>query len=361
MKFRPTHLLLPLVAALTFGTLAPAEAAAPTDPVTGLAITQSQGPGHTWKIHASWDAATDPAVTGYRVWLSDSPTLPSSFDYDHANTSGTSVDLESGDLIAGGSFYVIVKTLSPAEGDPAPKDFAPIALDTTGPTGSYTLNRTSGYLDVPPGGDVFEDDLRADFRISETVTPTDDQPGPVNRQVDAGDGTAPKAWTSGTAFTLSYLKKGTFSPKVILTDQFGNAKTVPLPTVTVREDVIGPAVRITRPAKATLKSSWVRIRGTAQDSGTGAAFALGMVIEKRGATWYAYDFPKRKWLKGYSSMAKTLDKTKAHPAFMTVTAGGNWRTPRIKGLTKGTLHVEAFAVDDAFNFSLARPITQKIH
>ena len=85
------------------------------------------------------------------------------------------------------------------------------------------------------------------------------------------------------------------------------------------------------------------------------------MAEKRGGTWYAYDFSKRKWLKGYSSLDKTLNKTKARAAFMTVTAAGNWRTPRIRSLTKGTLHVEAFAVDDAFNFSLARPVTQKIH
>lgn len=356
MKFRPSHLLLPLVAALALGTLAPAEAA-PTDAVGNLTVTQVQGPNHTWQIHATWDTVA--GANGYRVWLVDHADGSSSFDYDHKNAASNSADLSSNDLLPGATFYVAVRTLSPDEGDLAVQSFTPITLDTTNPTGSFTLNRTSGLLNIPQGGDPFEDDARADFKITQTAL-ADDSGAPVTRQVVAGDGTAAKAWSTGTAYTLRYLKKGTYTPEVLLTDTFGNVATITLPTITVREDLLGPAIHIKRPGKATKKASWRRIRGTASDSGTGVALTFAMVLEKRGSIWYAYDFEKKTWLKGNKSMEKTLNDTNASPAGMVVTQAGNWITPVIRKLTKGTLHVEAVAIDNAFNFGQARPITQKI-
>ncbi len=85
------------------------------------------------------------------------------------------------------------------------------------------------------------------------------------------------------------------------------------------------------------------------------------MIEKRGTIWYAYDFDHKRWLKGWTSMNKTLNRTKAMPALMGVTASGAWHTPAIRGLKRGTLHVESVAIDGAFNPGPAPKVNHRIH
>jgi fructose-specific component phosphotransferase system IIB-like protein len=231
-------------------------------------------------------------------------------------------------------------------------------LDTTPPTGHYRLERTSAYLSSANMdlSDIFSgEEGEADFKIIQT-----DVEAGATRKVVAGDGTPARSWTTGTSFTLTYTKSGVYTPHVLLTDAFGNTRDVALPAVHVIADLTGPAIGITTPARPGQKASWHVIRGTVSDSGTGVA-AVGVgVLEKRGRTWWVYDFKKRKWLEGYGSIAKTERKTKASSALVYPSTSGTWRSPVIKGLVKGKLRVEAAAIDNEFNLGVARPVTRRI-
>lgn len=344
MKLRSSFLLLPLVAALSVGTLAPAQAA-PTDPVTNLTVSVVQAPGSntSWKVSAAWTA--NPEATSYSVVIADQAdgTVSAGKSYGNKDTAATSADLTTDNLLAGQTYWVAVRPLAPALGTVVTSAFVPPALDTTAPNGSYKLNRTTAFLrlDAP-----FENN---NVSAPVTITQNSVDPGTVTRSVIAGDGSAAKAWTAAKPYQIVYKRAGTFAPKVRLVDQFGNSRDVALPAVSVRADKTPPGIKIVRPAKPTKKASWKVIRGTASDAGVGLEAVGILIAEQRGKTWWTYDFRSKKWLKGKSSLTKTLDTSRANPAFVTPTSAGTWKSPAIKGITKGVLFVSAVALDKNVN------------
>lgn len=352
MKFRSSLLLAPVVAGLTLGTLAPAQAA-PTDPVTNLTVSVAQAPGShdSWKVTASWDANVD--VTAYRVIIADHAdgTVTSGAYYGNQDTDTVTVGLTTARMAAGVDYTVVVRPIKPVEGAETHTAFTAPALDTTAPTGTYKLDRASGYLE----GDLFSEEMAADFRITQTSLD-----GPATRKVLAGDGTPAKAWASGTGFVVSYSKPGLYTPHVLLTDEFANTRDVQLSPVRVLKDTIAPKITLTTPDNPGKAASWRVIRGTASDVGSGLAIAGVFVVEKRDGIWWAYDFRKRTWLEGLASLDKTMAKSKARPWLVEAPAPGAWRTPAIRGLQKGTLHVEAVAVDNVFNFGQAQPVHRRV-
>ncbi len=355
MKLRPYAVAVATLAAaaVNIAVLAPANAAA-TDPVTGLSASQAQV-GHNDVISASW-TPNDTATT-YRMYLSDQSDGSTTLDYQ--DVTGNSASISTSSLAAGTTYYVAVKAID-AGATATTTQFTALTLDTTGPTGTFALDHTSRYLAV--NFSSFDLALSADVRISQSALADDTTaPASITRKVVAGDGSAGKAWTSGTTYKITYTTAGSFTPHVLLTDQFGNVTDKVLPTVTISEDVTAPSNHITTPAHPRRIASWRVIRGHASDAQTGIAQVAAMVIEKRGGIWYAYDFGHKKWLKGFASMTRTLRHTHAEPAFMNVTASGAWHTPTIRGLKGGTLHVESIAIDRAFNVNQAPKITRAIH
>lgn len=355
VKLRSALLLMPAVAGLSLGTLAPAQAAA-SDPVTDLTVSVVQAPGtnDSWRVSAQWTA--NPDATSYSVVIADHAdgTVTSGKAYGNKDTSATNAALTSDNLVADQDYWLAVQPIAPESGAVAVAQFHTPGLDTTAPTGTYKLSATTVFL---TGGAPFEETGGiATVAIAQTAVDS----GTVTRTVLPGDGSAAKAWTTTKPFPLQYAKAGTFTPKVRLTDEFGNSRDVTLPRVWVRVDNIAPLVKIARPAAPTKAASWKVVRGTASDVGTGIEMVASFVIQKRGGVWWAYDFGKRKWLKGYTSMKKTLNKSKARAAFMEPAPSGAWRTPTIKRLTKGALHVEAIAIDQNFNVGRMAKLNQKI-
>ncbi len=351
----PAALLALVTALLTSLVLAAPAHAAVADPVTDIEVTQKQGPNHTWEVTATWAANPDASRYRVRVETKDDGT-GSTFVFGDADT--TSKTLSTGLLAAGQQYWVTVRTLSGSdEGDLAAAPFTAMTLDTTGPTGTTSLDRSLGYL-------VFDEDalfsfnpdelMAARFRLTlSNVADNVSAPGKVKRQVVAGDGTAAKQWTTGS-YVLKYTKAGRYTPHVLLTDEAGNTTDITVGTVRVFEDNVKPQVRIIKPKKPGKVSSWTRVKGTATDSASDVQMALAMVAQKRGGVWHVYDFDKKIWRAGTSSVKKSLNKSKSMPAFMMLGPGGSWRTPKIKGLTRDNLHVEAAAVDGAANFGLAK-------
>lgn len=353
LKLRPSLILLPIVSALTFGTLAPAQAA-DTDAVTGLAVAQAQVVAGR-QITATW--TDNPDATAYTVAISANAD-GSGTSYGAKDASSSPATITTDSLLTGEHYFVVVT--SKATGSTAASlEFTADALDTAGPTGgNYKLNRTSAWMTADDAWDI-DDDVAAAFTVTQ-VGAASDASGAVTRKISAGDGSAAKAWSTGSTFKLLYTRAGSFTPHVVLTDAFGNATDLALSPVKVLKDGANPRVHVTTPAKASKKASWRVIRGTASDSASGVEMAMAFVCEKRGSIWYTYDFHKRKWLKGGKSLTTTIRRSTAIPAMMTVTAGGRWHTPAIKGLTRGTLHVEAAAMDAAWNIGEAPKVNRRI-
>ncbi|MCZ4497692.1 MAG: putative 5-nucleotidase [Marmoricola sp.] len=356
MKFRPYVVAVAALATAAFSiaVVAPADAAA-TDPVTGLAVNQVQV-GSALKVSASWTANAD--ASAYRVTITDQADGHGDV-LAIRDTKATSAEITTDALAPGESYWVAVRSTAPAA-TLVTKPFTAITLDTEGPTGTFTLNRTSAYIlfdfDSPN-----DDPGSADFVLTQTaLTDGTTAASGIHREVILGNGTEAKAWTSGSTFTLRYPDPGTFEPKVRLTDEFGNSRIVELPDITAKADLTNPKVRITVPAKATKIASWKHIKGTATDTGTGVDTALAFVVQKRGTVWYAYDFPTKKWLKGYTDLDKTLARSEANAAEMVPNSSGVWQSPAIAGLREGKLHVEAVAFDKYYNVGFAPVINRTL-
>lgn len=341
MKLRSRLALPAIVAALALGTMAPAQAA-PTDPVTDLTVTVVQAPGSSdsWKVTASW--TPNPEATSYSVVIADRAdgTVTSGKSYGNQDTKASTVSFTTSRLVADRDYWVAVQPIAPSDGTVAVQQFHTNGLDTTAPTGDYRLTRTSAYLLSDEAGTS-----KATTSITQVVA-TD----AATRRVVAGDGTPAREWASGQSFTLTYADAGTFTPHVLLSDEFGNTSDIALPAVTVLTDATPPVVRFSRPRKPGAVASWRTLRGTASDAESGVVLVGVMVMEKRGSLWWVYDFKTKKWLKGLSSPVRTGAKTKANPALVLPRRNGSWRAPAIAGLRPGLLRLEAIAIDGEFNF-----------
>jgi len=353
VKVRSTLLMLPVVAALSLGTLAPAQAMPAPDAVTGLTVNPVvQAPGATlsFKVTASWDQFD--GATGYRVEVldenCDATNQYALGDVSAANYSATLANL-------GGSMTyclsVIPKGVVGATA--ATATFDTPAADTVAPNGRYVVNPASAFLlpDFSVEGPGYD---RAVFRITQVAADSD----VASRRVLAGDGTAARVWKSGRTFTLEYRKAGTFTPHVLIADQFGNTNDIKLTPVRVINDHTPPRVQIARPTKPAKAASWRVIRGTATDE-SGVQMLMVFTMEKRHGIWWVYDFSKARWNKGVRSFNKTMMKSKARPKMFFGKKTANWTTPKIKGLTKGTLRVYGIAVDRADNYGVTR-VVQKV-
>jgi hypothetical protein len=366
MSVRPTSrpfAVVALVAAMMLGgaLVSPARALTPAvapPAVSGLTIgTQSQAANHTWVVPVSWSASA--GATGYTVSLTNTARTVT---YRLRDVSGVETTFVTDDLVDGRGYKVVVVPFTgDEEGPEAWAPFTAITLDRTPPSGAFTVSPTHVYLALEF---LFEEteDLTASVLVKQSVTPTDDSPGAITREVVAGDGTPARPWTSGSTTEVTYTRPGTFVPAVRITDAYGNVATLSLAPVTVSSDTTGPIVRVTLPAASVRDriAGWRVLRGTASDSGAGLEMVFCYAVQKRGRTWYVYDFDQRAWLKGGRRLIRSVNRTPAMPAVLMPSGTGRWRTPRIRGLRVGRLAVLAVGVDLAGNGAMAPIVRHRI-
>lgn len=354
MKARSTLLTLPVAAALAFGALGPAHADAP-DPVTDLTASAVQAPGTSpdhanFTVTATWTA--DPSAPPYSVQVLDG-SCNDAHAYSLAHDVRTTSYTATLSNLADDTTYCLSVTAAGATA--ATTTFTTPVADTTAPHGHYSITPPSKFLTYDFDSDL--DGMTATFRIAQVSA----DPDVVTRKVVAGDGSAAKVWKSGTTFPLTYAKAGTFTPHVLIADEFGNTTNIALSAVRVRKDTTAPRVRIVHPAHPGRIASWRTIRGSATDSQSGVVMTMVFTMERRHGVWWVYDFKKARWHEGVKSFNKTMNKSTAQPKYFLGKAAEHWRTPKIKGLTKGTLRVYAFAADQVGNFGRAPKVSRKIH
>ena len=227
-----------------------------------------------------------------------------------------------------------------------------LAADTTPPTGVFSADHTHDFV----GGVV--------SAVTVTVTRmgvSDDTSAPENiaQEIDPGDGSGYVAWGSDITHQLQYTAAGVYHPTVRLTDEANNSSIIDLPAITVTADWSKPTVHIARPVPAMRPHvrGWQVVHGTSYDTGSGPSTTIVIVLERRSGIWYGYDYSTRRWSKGFADLRKTLTTTDVWPAFAEVSSGA-WHAPRIAGLRKGTLLVQARSYDKVGNLSAQTRVTQ---
>jgi 5'-nucleotidase len=215
--------------------------------------------------------------------------------------------------------------------------------DTVAPVGNYAVTPTSKAF-------------ARWTKVSLSLLSLNDNYSPaefIERSVAWGDGSVEK-WIAGTPLTHMYTTGGTFAPAVVMVDEAGNSSRADLAPVAVTTDTTGPALKV-----ATLKSprvaKWRTVRGSAVDTGVGAAQVALVAIEKRGSRWYAYNAGTRKWT-GAKSKAKAWKAAK--PALV-VPAAGQWKVG-LAGLRKGTLKLRVTGTDNLGNRSAVVGASRKL-
>ena len=300
------------------------------------------------------DQATPGAVTVTlsQTALSDDVTPAASIvrtvDWgDRTETWGSGTTLTHTYPTALASYYPSV-TLQDAAGNTQTIPLRTVVVeDHAAPTGSFgvTAAAWATYTKVS----LSETSLTEDYSAL----------ADVRRVVDWNDGTPTATWTGSTAPTHVYAQPGSYAPTVQLLDEAGNAGAATMSNgVVVSADTGRPTVSLTRPARhPRWVRSWVVVHGDASDAGTGVRQVQLQVIEKRGASWYAYRGTTRRWVKGGTTQAAALRKTTL--ASVTPTASHTW-SYRFSGLRKGVLITKVRAVDNVANTSAFRSYKQAL-
>jgi hypothetical protein len=213
-----------------------------------------------------------------------------------------------------------------------------VLQDSQAPTGTFTVAPASAWATFTTVT-VTQQGVLAD-----NWSPADH----ITRSVDWGDGTTTD-WLSGGPATHVYATAGSLTPVVTITDEAHNANPVTTSAVQVTVDAVGPKVRIAAAKPRHSVKAWRTLHGSATDAaGTGVKTVSLKVVEKRGKTWYGYNSVRHTWL-------KAATKAKAFKRSTTVTRTTNathhWSL-RLRRLTRGTLVVRAWAVDQVANRSV---------
>jgi hypothetical protein len=250
------------------------------------------------------------------------------------------------------------------------------AVDLRAYTPSVTLKDDAGNERVVPLGTVVVGDHTAPtgafgvtgsgwaewtrVELTETTPVADNfsAADQLTRTVAWGDDTT-DTWTGGSAPTHVYADEGTYTPEVTLTDEAGNTQAATVTsTVVVTEDSDRPAVRIKKPrTRRTWVSKWTTLRGRVSDAATGVKAVKLRLVEKRGATWYAYRGTTRRWVRGGATQSAAVRRTTL--ASVRPTATNTW-SYKVNGLRKGRFVVQVKAVDNVKNASRFKTVTQSL-
>ena len=213
---------------------------------------------------------------------------------------------------------------------------APVFNDHTAPTGSFSVSPATAWA-------KFTKVALTQTALNDDRTPA----GLITRTVDWGDGTTTN-WTGTGRAKHVYASSGTFTPAVTITDEAHNSTTVHTSAVVVTADTVRPKVTLVQPRPKHSVKAWQTLHGKATDAGTGVKSVFVKAVEKRGATWYAYNAVTKTWVKA-ATKAKALAKSKA--IVRTPNARHRW-TAKLVGVRKGTLIVKVWATDHVKNRSV---------
>jgi hypothetical protein len=240
--------------------------------------------------------------------------------------------------------YQPIVTLVDEEGNKREVSLGTVVVgDHTAPTATFETT-DSGWARWSKIALNYTTEVEDNFSASDEVTCT----------VDWGDGST-DTWTGDAAPTHVYADADTYNPTVTLTDEAGNTATATMTNaVEIAADTAGPTVKLTKPAKLRSVRAWKPIRGKASDAGTGVRNVKVRIAEKRAGRWYSYLAPSRTWVKGGSTQASALKRSRGAKV---VPTDGVWRY-RVSGLRKGTLVVKVRGTDNLGNRSRARTYGQ---
>ena len=302
---------------------------------------------------ASFAATPDTGAAPLNVAFEDTSTgTPTSWSWDFGDTSTSTVQDPTHTFRNPGTYTV--KLTARNEGGSTTATKTVTVQDVTAPQGSFTVSPTSAAA----GSTTVTLQQQS---LSDDFTPTSG----ITRQVTWGDGSTAFSWTSGTTTTHVFRSAGSFTPQVTLVDSAGNSRTVSAPTVSVSgpptpvaRDTSAPSVWLVPPATSRSSvSSWRVLRGASSDgSGTGVRFVTMRVIEKRGATWFAYRAGSHSWVRA-TSKAAALRRASASRAVLSSTSAFH---QRLYGLRRGLLEVRFTATDRAGNRSGTHLVSHRL-
>jgi hypothetical protein len=308
---------------------------------TTVPLTDHIAPSATYT--SSWNNSTGVA-TLTEVGLKDDSALSGvirTVDWGDGSAPDTYLD---GDPITNASHpypltamrYVPKVTLEDAAHNTREVDAAAVVInDTEAPVGSFTNGNTTAWAKLTK------------VRLSQTALSDNWTPADlITRVVAWGDGKT-STWTKGTTISHVYVKGGTFTPKVTITDEAHNSATVSTSAVRVKVDKTGPKLTVALGKPRHSVKAWQKLHGRATDTGTGVKTVSLKAIEKRKGHWYGYNAKTHRWVKA-ATKAKAFARSKA----LTRTTNSHHRwTAKLRGLRKGKLVVRAWAVDRVGNHS----------
>ena len=299
-----------------------------TPPTGTFTLTQAHGAQHVdlSQVTLGDDLTQATSITKVIDWG----------DGSHTSWTGTSMPH---DYPAGKNVYYPQVTLTDQAGNAAVIDLHTVVVgDFDAPIGAFTVAQPTAWATYTPVS-LTQGSLTDDLSTPEKIA----------RVVDWDDDSPAVGWPAGTPLTHVYAAPGTYHPTVQITDEGDNTAAAPVTgSVTVTADTVKPLVSVGRPAShRTWLRSWVTLRGGASDTATsGVRRVQVQVVEKRGATWYAYKAATRRWVKAGTTKAAALRKV----GTAQVSTTGAW-SYRLRGLRLGTLVVRACAVDNVGNVS----------
>ena len=298
---------------------------------------------------ASFTATPDTGAAPLDVAFEDTSTgAPTSWSWNFGDGSSSTAQNPTHTFRNPGTYSVTLTARNEGGSTTATKTVT--VRDVTAPDGSYTVSTASaaaGSTTVT----LQQQSLSDDFTPASGIT----------RRVSWGDGSAAVSWTSGTTTTHVFRSAGSFTPQVTLVDAAGNARTVSAPTVSVSpvaRDTSAPSVWLVPPATSRSSvASWRVLRGASADgTGTGVRFVTLRVIEKRGATWFAYRAGSHSWVRAASKAAALRRASATH----VVVSSASAFQQRLYGLRRGLLEVRFTATDRAGNRSGTHLVSRRL-
>lgn len=232
--------------------------------------------------------------------------------------------------------YHPVITVTDQAGNPSTYTLAAVVLDSTDPTGSFTVAPPTAWARWT--------------RVTVTQLTLSDNlsaPADIARSVDWGDGRTSN-WTAATTLDHRYRMAGVFTPVVTITDEAGNSAT-PISTsgVTVTVDAVAPRLKLSLPTNRRQSTAkWNPLRGRVRDVETGVRDVRVEAIEKRHGSWYGYRANSGRWV-----TAATKKDAWRRATFSTVVpTTRRWSVP-LQRLRVGLLVYRASSRDNVGNRS----------
>ncbi|AGL21079.1 PKD domain-containing protein [Actinoplanes sp. N902-109] len=160
-----------------------------------------------------------------------------------------------------------------------------------------------------------------------------------------GDGYIDEIKPKNQSFTGYYyhrrnggLMKGRITLRATFYNKYGATSAIYAGVVNVKTDSWKPVVKVKKPGSSNRLKSWKTVTGTVTDKGSGVPYVYVFVSRISGSKVYCYT-PQKKWKRVYSD-----DEYNNCLPISVKPAKGKWSV-KVNGLQKGTIYVDALAID----------------